>query len=137
MEKIATAKEYRKTQTKVIRLPSGFYFRIRKMSPTAMAKLMEVYGETLPPGRREPTPEEMERMREVGRKKFAEILKVILPTCIVEPKVSLNPTSEDELALDDLASDDIFALLDEITAFSGLGPKAAAIRESFREEPAR
>jgi len=131
---IAKAGEYRKTQSKVIRLPSGFYFKIRKMSPLAMAKLMDVYGDTLPPGRREPTPEETEKMRDIGRKKFAEILKAVLPECIVEPKVSLTPASESELSLDDIASDDVFALLDEITTFSGLGARAAAIRESFREK---
>jgi len=132
--KIATAKEYRKAMTKVIRLPSGFYFRIRKMSPQAMAQLMDIYGEVLPRGRRELTPEEREKIREIGHEKFAEILKIVIPSCVVEPKIVENATSEDELSLDDLSSDDLFALLDEITAFSGLTVEAAKERETFRKE---
>jgi len=132
--KIATAKEYRKAMTKVIRLPSGFHFRIRKMPPQAMAKLMDVYGEVLPRGRRELTPEEREQLREIGRRKFAEILKVVIPSSVVEPKIVEKVTTEDELSLDDLSSDDLFALLDEITAFSGLTAEAAEERKTFRKE---
>ena len=131
--KIATAEEYKSKQTKVIRLPSGFHFRIRKMSPTTMAKLMNVYGDALPPARRELTPEETAKMQEIGRKKFAEILEAVVPKCVVEPKISANP-GKNELALDDLSSDDIFALLDEITTFSGLATPAVEKRESFRKE---
>ena len=132
--KIATAEEYKSKQTKTIRLPSGFHFKIRKMSPTAMAELMNIYGEALPPARRELTSEETAKMSKIGREKFAEILEAVVPKCVVEPKISTNPEKKDELALDDLSSDDIFALLDEITTFSGLTAPAAKIRESFRKE---
>ena len=132
--KPVSAKEYRKAMTKVIRLPSGFHFKIRKMPPSALAKLMKVYGE-LPPARRDLTPEEKERLRRTGMEKFADIIAAIIPDCVVEPKISTNPKSEDELSLQDLPSDDLFALLDEITAFSGLTGPTAKARETFREKP--
>ncbi|RLG45123.1 MAG: hypothetical protein DRN81_02665 [Thermoproteota archaeon] len=134
MVEVTTAKEYREKMTKIVTLPSGFNFRIRKMPPLALAKLMSIYDEALPATGRELTPEEEEKMKEIGKRRFAEIIKVVIPDCIVEPKVSLNPSSEDELSLDDLAADDIFKLLDEIMEFSGLGEAAKKARESFRKK---
>ncbi len=121
-----SAKEYRARQRKTITLPSGFVFEIRKMSPLVFTKMFDLIGVT------------GSDSSEVAKKKVQEglqkILELVIPRCVIKPKISLEPAGEDELSLDDLEMDDFLMLLEEITTFSGLSEGSIEERESFLEK---
>lgn len=125
-KKITSPKEYLKGQRKRITLPSGALFEIRKLSPVAFGEILKIMG-----------PETARDMDDVIRDKIVDIMKVIVPRCVVKPKITLEDTGdEDKLSLEDLEMQDVFALLDEVYAFSGLTTEDVEERKSFREEPA-
>jgi len=126
-----SAEEYRKRVRKTVEAPSGFKFVIRKLNLKTLARLMEVYGET-------PTGDLSEKQKALLADKLKgrleDIVEVVLPNCIVKPKVVLNETTKkDELALADLEPDDLIFLVNTITDFSGLTGEAAEERKSFPE----
>ncbi len=123
---VTTVKEYVAKQRKMVKLPSGFVFEIRKMSPLTFTKMFELIGV-----RPNETEEETEKKVQEG---LQGILELVIPVCVVRPRIVLGPAGKDELSLDDLDMDDFLALLDEITEFSGLDKKSVEERESFRKE---
>jgi len=125
---VTSADEYRARQRKIVTLPSGFVFEIRKMSPLTFAEMFELVGASP----NDPQGVAEEKVRE----NVYEILKLVIPKCVVSPKISLEATDEDVLALEDLDMDDFFALLDEISTFSGLGAEDMEERQSFRDQSA-
>ena len=123
-KKITSPKEYLKGQRKKITLPSGAVFEIRKLSPIAFGEILKITG-----------PETARDMDDVIRDKIVDIMKVIVPRCVVKPKITLEETDdEDKLSLEDLEMQDVFALLDEVYAFSGLSTEDTEERKSFRED---
>ncbi len=123
---VTTVKEYIAKQRKMVELPSGFVFEIRKMSPLTFTKMFELIGV-----RPNETKEETEEKIQGG---LQEILELVIPVCVVNPRIVLGLAGENELSLDDLDMDDFLALLDEITEFSGLGKEDVEERESFRRK---
>ena len=109
----------------MVTLPSGYVFEIRKMSPLTFSELFNVIGVEANAS------EEVaaERVRE----NLVEVIKVVIPKCVVKPKIALEASDdEDVLSLEDLDMDDFTVLFEEISAFSGIGEKETDDRESFR-----
>jgi len=120
-----SASEYRAGQRRMVTLPSGYVFEIRKMSPLTFSELFNVIGVEANAS------EEVaaERVRE----NLVEVIKVVIPKCVVKPKIALEASDdEDVLSLEDLDMDDFTVLFEEISAFSGIGEKETDDRESFR-----
>jgi len=128
MDEVVKASDYRATQRKIVELPSGFKFEIRKMSPMIFA---EVYGVTnVSP---DMTNEAAEKL--IQENVFS-MIETVIPYCVVRPKIIAGEsTNEDALSIYDIDPDDIFVLLEEITNFSGLGDADSAERKKFRTEP--
>ena len=123
-KKITSPKEYLKGQRKKITLPSGAVFEIRKLSPIAFGEILKITG-----------PETARDMDDVIRDKIVDIMKIIVPRCVVKPKITLEETDdEDSLSLEDLEMQDVFALLDEVYAFSGLSTEDTKERKSFHKD---
>jgi len=89
-------------ETKTIKLPSGLTVKIRRIPTTAFLQLLD--------------------LGEVATQKPSEVAKIIVPACLVEPKLSL----------DDIPPFDVLQLLDEIVKFSELDkmPFRAEVREA-------
>lgn len=127
MDEVTSAKAYRERQRKIVTLPSGFVFEIKKMSPLTFTKMFELIGVG--------TDVTGERAEEMVKEKLYDVLKLIIPECVVNPKIVLESTDdEDALALEDLEMDDFFALLNEISEFSGLGEESIKDRDRFRKK---
>jgi len=125
-----SAAEYRKRVYKVVTAPSGFSFTIRKMSFKVFSKLLQIYGET---PTTELTAEQRAKLGERLRNQLPQIMEVVIPGCVVKPKIVLENPTEDELALDDIEPNDLIFLMNEITNFSGLTGPAAEERSSFQQ----
>lgn len=132
-----SVEEYRKGKQKVIELPSlladGTHpkFIIRKPPTKTMLRLLDLLGIKITG---DMDPEELEKTVEEAVKgedlkvKVAEYLATLLPACVVEPKITLDPTEEGALCLDDLEYQDQFALLDAVWEFAGLTEEASKER---------
>jgi len=113
--------EYRKSKTKSVTTSSGATFVIRKMPLSAFLQMMQLY-------------EKVPATEEGARQILPDVIRLILPACIVEPQIGDGP---DKLSLDDLDAADAFELLTEISEFSGLSEVAQRQRQSFRTQPNR
>ena len=123
---VTEAKEYLAQQRKMVTLPSGFVFEIRKMPPMVYARMKDLIG--VGPN---DSPEGIEEKVEKGQQ---EMMELVVPRCVVRTKIVLENPAEDELSLDDLEIEDFLALLEEISEFSGISEEGIQERESFREE---
>jgi len=124
-----TADVYRKANRKIVEV-DGYKWEIRKIPPLIVGKLMEFSGIEMT-GK----PLTDAELKEIGKKmspRIFDILKTVLPVCVAQPKISLNPNSEDELDINELSLTTAFGLLDEIYKFSGLTKEAAEFRKKFR-----
>ena len=110
----------------MIELPSGFVFEIRKMPPLVYAKMTDLIGV-----RSNDSPEVIEEKVQKGQRAMMEL---VVPRCVVKPKIVLENPKEDELTIDDLEMGDFLALLEEISEFSGISKESIEERESFRDE---
>lgn len=77
-------------ETRTVQLPSGLVVKIRRMPTTAFLKLLDL-GET-------------------ARSKPSEVARIIIPSCLVEPK----------LEIDEIQPIDVIELLNAIVEYSGL-----------------
>jgi len=134
-----SVKQYRKGKYKTVELPSTLedgshpVFVIRKPPITAMVKIMDVLGLKIPS---EVSPEDLEKTIEERRKAlakrlstkdFVKVMEILLPACVVEPKISLE-ASDDALAVDELEFEDQIQLLDAVWKFSGLSKESEETR---------
>jgi len=110
-------KDYKEKSMKVVTTKSGASFTIRKVSVGVLTELSSVYSGKKPQDQDLP-----------------KILRIIVPNCVVEPKIVLKDPQPNELALDELNADDTFDLLEEIVNFSGvMGPLPSPGSESPKE----
>lgn len=117
-----SVEEYRKKNVKEVEI-DGFRWTIRKMTVNALAKLTDLY---------EKEPKSDAELRKL----LPSVVRALLPECVVDPKVSLNP-SDGSLSVDEIDAKTAMELVTQITEFSGLTGPAAALRERFRQEQAR
>lgn len=112
------AKEYKEKSMKVVTTKSGASFTIRKISVGVLSELSAVYSKSKPQEQDLPT-----------------ILRILVPACVVDPKIVLEDPAPNELALDDLNADDTFELLEEIVNFSGVTGPLPMPDKSLLKEP--
>jgi len=82
-----------------------------------------------------PKLEDTENLSDKLKPKVFEIVEAVLPHCVIDPHISTNPGSDDELALEDISTTTAFGLLEEIYKFSELTGEAFEKRRKFRTEP--
>ena len=133
---ITSASEYRKGKRHVVELPSGATFEIRKLSPLAFGELLNFIEV------REGATEEETTAR--VRSEIVNIMKTIIPQCIVNPTIAFEPDMTEEemdeknvIDFADLDLNDVFVLLDAVYEFSGLTEEAAQERTKFRKRTTR
>jgi len=118
--------DYVKGNRKSVTLPSGAIFVIRRIPPRMLGRLMRVFGT------------EAEKAADIVkspefRQQFPELMAELIPSCVVLPKITVNP-EEDSICIDDIGPNDLYALIGEIFSFSGLTPEAVKTRKSFRRK---
>ena len=130
---VTTPKEYLAGKYREVVLPSTLpngehpVFLIRKPPTRVLIEVLSLLDVNLTP---ETKPEELEKNfteRIVNtdiKEKLPKLLELLIPACVVEPKISLDPNEEDAIYIDDLDFEDQFKLLDEIWNFAGLSKKA-------------
>jgi len=121
---IVKPSEYRAAQTKIVTVPSGFNFKIRKMTPETAQKLLR----KLAPESGEITEAEITAKIQ----DLPELIRIVVPACVVEPKIVQGKSSSDALSLDELDPGDQLWLMMEAISFSGLEKAARKARELFR-----
>jgi len=123
-----TAEEYRKKQTKVIKLESGDEWKIRKLPVDAMSGFLEAMGIEIQPGMTmkaiEKHVDEVSKSPEF-RKKMFDAMQIVIPSGTVEPKVvTVNKAPKGALSISEIAAIDQFELFMEIVKFQSLPEKA-------------
>ena len=131
MSEVVSPSEYRKKRQKVVQTSSGYKWLIRKMPPSVGNQLLHIFGVT------EISPEMKEEDIKVDPEKLLEAIEVVLPTCVVKPKIVAGEGSEDALSLDEIDFGDQIELTFEIIDFSGLSAAAQKARELFRKTSTR
>lgn len=113
MPKTTTAEAYKKGSRKIVTLASGFMFEIRRLPPKLLPHIFAfgAVARDKNPG----SPEVSES--------FTKALEVILPACIVKPRVVLENPKPDELEVDDISPDDAIELFRHIMDLSGMTPR--------------
>ena len=115
--------EYVKKNRKTVTTRSGATFVIRKIPPTCMHIVFKL-AQYAKSATGEVDPRYFEEL--------SDVLRELIPKCVVEPKITLEP-QPDSIALDDLGLDDVMELFTSIFDFTGLGPRQAAERDKFRQ----
>jgi len=121
---VTSAKDYRKGKTKLVPLPSGAVFKIGKPDGVAMAEMLSMFDVPIKMGS---SPESVQRtfedeMSKIDiKEKLADFLKLLIPACCIDPRVTINPKekSDEVLLLQEVEQEDSFALIDAIMEFSG------------------
>ena len=124
---LSRASQYRKANRKTVQV-DGFDWTIRRLPPEVLSEVMDLTGVEVSTT----AITEAEKMGEKLKPKVFEIVKVVLPACVLDPKIVVVQENDDELALEDVATTTAFALLDEIYAFSDLSKEAFEKRRKFR-----
>jgi hypothetical protein len=125
------AKTYRERNRKIVTI-DDIEWTIRKIPPSALGEVMKLTG--MEPA----TTEEAKKMAEEKIKtKLFDIAKVVIPACVLNPKVEVDTKDENKLDFDDLSFVAMTELLDVIYKFSGITPEAMKEKEQFREKPTR
>mgnify|MGYP000120728850 CR=1 FL=1 len=117
------AEEYRKQLYKVVEVPSGFKFKIRKLTMRAFKIVMEA----APPKK----PGESISFEDIDFGEFAEAVPKVLLECVVEPKLAEKP-SKNRLSVYELDAVDQQVLFMEIIKLSGLTEENLEKLRSFR-----
>ena len=117
------AEEYRKRLYKVVEVPSGFKFKIRKLTMKAFSELVKV----APPAK----PGEPVDLAKEDLDTFIEVAHKVLLECVVEPKLAERP-KKDVLSVYELSAEDQQFLLFEILKLSGLAEEQLEELERFR-----
>jgi len=114
---VVSPEEYRKAKTKIVSVPSGYNFKIRKMTPEVADALLKKLAtkEELPP------------------ETLPELIELVLPACVIEPKIVASEGTSEALSVDELDPGDKIVLFMEVIDFSGLSAAAERARKSFRE----
>lgn len=132
-KKPTTAAEYRKEAYKLLTLPSGNVFKVRKPDIFVMAEVLEQTGVEIPTElkRSEVGKYIKEQMSQVDLKKaLPKVISVLLPACCVEPKVALeaNP-DKNVLAIHEIDPSDAIYTLNTILDWVGMGRTAQKLKK--------
>jgi len=132
---VSTPTDYRKGKTKLLKLPSGHVFEIRKLTLPAMMDLMKVLNIDVPAG----TPVDQveglmkERMEKAQFKEdVIAAVDLIIPKCVIRPKIVPSQVAgENELSIAEIDPADSLELFQSIIEFSGL----EEMTKKFRGQP--
>lgn len=140
-KKTTSASEYRDSKRKEVELPSVLpdgshpIFIIGKPGPRVAMKILDVLNiggeEPEELGPEEATERVKESLKGVDvRLRAIEMIDILIPGCLVSPRVTLEHTNDVNLLhIDDIEISDQFFLLDAIMEFSGLTQEKAEDRK--------
>ena len=132
-----SAKALRQRNRQKITLPdSKLEIVVRKIPPRLLPQLMKY---------RNPEAEELvtkkgfdalpdEKKVELTSRLF-DMLTIIVPACVVSPKVEVNPTSDDVVDFDDLSLNDLITIFRYAMSGTGLPPEEQKELENFQRAP--
>ena len=132
-----SVEEYRRARYRDVTLPSTLpsgehpVFKIRKPPVEVLLEVMRELEIQISP---EENPEAFEktveeRLKDTDMTSLLQVLiKKLLPACVVEPRVTLDPNEKDALWIGDIDYEDQIALFEAIWDFAGLGKKAEEAR---------
>jgi hypothetical protein len=119
-----SATKLKKESTKLYQCKSGNVYRIRKMPLTSLANFLALDFKT----------SITEQLKDpVRAKRILETMDETLPVCIVEPRISEEP-SENTIELMDVPSLDQIELFVNIVNFSGYTKEKMKEFEKFRDQ---
>jgi len=101
---MSRAEEYRASLYVDVKLPSGFTFKVRKVGPLAVARIMSEHNLTV------------DQINEGSM----EFNIAFLEYAVVDPKLVSSDPKDDELQVEDLTNEDVKFLLNKIIDISGL-----------------
>ena len=135
-EKIATASEYKSKRRRNVTLTEGDIFVVRKMSPMVYGNALRAIGVTTEDFNEDGTLVDEEDVKARINKDIIEVMRYVIPRCIVKPKVVSTSEEETEssIVFDDIDEADLTLLINAVYEFSGLGPKETEERKDFPEE---
>lgn len=104
---VTSGKEWRKANKEgfVIELPSGNVVKMRPVAIDALVmagKIPDVLSSVAAESLWIQTDEDKLRGQTETIKRYTELVNLIVPLALLEPRVVDNPTSDDEIALDDI-----------------------------------
>ena len=125
---------YRKRHTMLVKGKEGDIYKIRKLPPLALSKVVELTDipTDIKPDE-ELTDEQKMTIQSNILDNLSDFMKILLPAVIVEPPVALEG-DENTLGLDELNPEDLDILFEAALDFSGLSESATKKKESFRKE---
>lgn len=118
-EKITSVEAYRQKigQTKEIILPSGFVFKIRKISTRDYIQSGGLISAMPDSNAGEKAKILWERMPEEQKKQQLRTMSQLMVLAVIEPAMSMEK-EKDKLCIDEMPDEDYYALLNEMTSFS-------------------
>lgn len=134
MEQVTSGAEYRAKRRKVITLPSGDKFLLKKPGKTALVELMDIFGTQI--GTDELTELDYESMmadaekEKLSSEQLARLIDVLFVHCILKPKIVFELTDDDnEVWIEEIDPIDTIDLLKQLFEWIDLSPER--IKETF------
>ena len=111
------AQEYLKKNNpiKIVTVPTGFKFKIKKLNPISLSRLSADI--------------DLENLNENDVKSNLLLSIKMLKKAIIEPHITDGESDENSLSLDDIDSEDITFLIDQITSLASSEKKDVVIQK--------
>lgn len=134
MEQPTSGAEYRAKRRKLITLPSGDRFLLKKPGKTALVELMDIFGTQI--GASELTELDYETVmadaekEKLSSEQLARLIDVLFINCVLEPKIVFELTdNDDEVWIEEIDPIDTIDLLKQLFEWIDLSPER--IKETF------
>jgi hypothetical protein len=117
-QKASQASEYLKLSRKLLTVPSGAIFEIRKM-PRSIFFQVSSYIDAI----KDMKIDNIAAISDEQQKAFTQMYNTVLTSCITNPKVVMDVINTEQLSIDDIGFEDQAALINGVFALSGMTAK--------------
>lgn len=111
---------------KEVEAPSGYTFTIRQIPTRVYSKLTKISK------KRKKLNEKISE--DEVPEDIIELMDVVLTSCVVKPRITLDPSDTDALHIDDVLVEDGVFLIDAVYEYTGVNKEAMEEIDEFREE---
>ena len=115
-------KEYTERNRKTIESPSGMKFTIRKIPTRTYSKIEQLSSKV-----------KKDISDGEASEKFYQMTLILLPACVMSPKISIDEYSDKKVHIDDIDVEDASFIVSKIYDFTGLSSEKMEEIEEFRE----
>ncbi len=133
MEKVTSGNEYRAKRRKIIELPSGDKFWLKKPGKTALVELMDLFDLNTSADVTEldyDTVMEEAKKKVLSTEELAHLIDVLFVHCVLRPKIVLEYTeNDDEIWIEEIDPMDTAALFRELFEWIGFAPEK--VKDTF------